>query len=74
MALEDGKFSEAAGYFRKALEQEPRIAKTYYLLAKAEFALGNFDQARVAIARALEMEPERPEYRNLDKEIEQHGQ
>jgi tetratricopeptide (TPR) repeat protein len=74
MALEDGKFAEAAGYFRKALEQEPKIAKNYYLLAKAECALGNFDRAKVAITRALEMEPERPEYRNLEKEIEQHGQ
>jgi tetratricopeptide (TPR) repeat protein len=74
MALEDGKFAEAAGYFRKALEQEPRAAKTCYLLAKAEFALGNFEQAKVAITRALEMEPERPEYRNLGKEIDQHGQ
>jgi tetratricopeptide (TPR) repeat protein len=74
MALEDGKFAEAADYFRKALEQQPRMAKTSYLLAKAELALGNLVQAKVAIARALEMEPERPEYRNLEKEIEQHGQ
>jgi tetratricopeptide (TPR) repeat protein len=73
MALEDRKFAEAAGYFRKAVEQEPGTSKTYYLLAKAEFALGNFDQAKVAIARALETEPERSEYRKLEKEIEQHG-
>ena len=73
MALDDGKFAEAAGYFRKALEQKPTIAKTYYLLAKAELALGNFEQAKGDIADALRMEPERPEYRSLEREIEQHG-
>jgi tetratricopeptide (TPR) repeat protein len=74
MTLDDGKFAEAAAYFRKALEQPPTSAKTYYLLAKAELALGNFEDAKATLARALEMEPERPEYRNLEKELEQHGQ
>jgi tetratricopeptide (TPR) repeat protein len=74
IALDDGKFAEAAQYFRKSLDQEPGNAKTYYLLARAELALGNFEPAKTAIAHAVEIEPSRPEYRDLQKEIEKHGQ
>jgi cytochrome c-type biogenesis protein CcmH/NrfG len=56
------------------LEQEPRTAKTYYLLARVALALGDFEQAKVAIAHALESEPDRAEYRDMQKEIERHGQ
>jgi tetratricopeptide (TPR) repeat protein len=73
MAFEDGKFPEAREYFRKALKQEPGNAKTYYLLAKAELALGNVEDAKTAVANALKRAPAQPEYRQLQEQIEQYG-
>jgi tetratricopeptide (TPR) repeat protein len=73
MTLEDGKFPEAREYFRKALKQEHGNAKTYYLLAKAELALGNVEDAKTAIANALKRAPAQPEYRQLQEQIQQNG-
>ncbi len=73
VALEDHRPAEAKEYFRRALEQEPQNAKTHFLLAKAEFALGNIEGARTALAQALEREPDRPEYRQLQEAIEQRA-
>jgi tetratricopeptide (TPR) repeat protein len=73
IALEDHRPADAKKYFRQALEQDPQNAKTHFLLAKAEFALGNIDGARTALAHALEREPDRPEYRQLQEEIERRA-
>jgi tetratricopeptide (TPR) repeat protein len=73
MALDEGKFAEAVRYFRKSLEQEPGSAKTYYLLARTEISLGDFENAKVDIVHALEIDPTRPEYRDVQKDIERHG-
>jgi tetratricopeptide (TPR) repeat protein len=73
IALDDHRLAEAKEYFRKALEQDPQNAKTHFLLAKAELALGNIDGARTALAHALEREPDRPEYRQLQEEIERRA-
>jgi TolA-binding protein len=74
IALDDHRPAEAKEYFLKALKQDPKNAKTYFLLAKAELALGNTEGARIAIAHALEREPDRTEYRQLQEEIERRGQ
>ena len=73
MALEDGKFPEAREYFRTALRQEPENAKTYYLLAKAELALGNVGDAKAAVANALKRAPAQAEYQQLQEQIQQYG-
>jgi Flp pilus assembly protein TadD len=74
IALEDQRFADAKEYFRRALEQEPQNAKTHFLLAKTELALGNIAGARIALAHALEREPDRLEYRELQEQIERRAQ
>jgi cytochrome c-type biogenesis protein CcmH/NrfG len=56
-------------YLRRALEQQPQEGKTYYLLAKALLASGDFPNAQLAIKRALERDHDRLEYRQLLEEI-----
>jgi cytochrome c-type biogenesis protein CcmH/NrfG len=73
IALEDHRPAEAKEYFRKALEQEPQNAKSHFLLAKAELALGNIEGARIALSQALQREPDRPEYRALLEEIDRRA-
>jgi tetratricopeptide (TPR) repeat protein len=73
MALEDARFAEAREYFLKALKQGRGTAKSYYLLARADLALGNTEEAKAAIENALKREPAQPEYRQLQLEIQQHG-
>jgi Tfp pilus assembly protein PilF len=74
IALDDHRPAEAKEYFLKALKQEPKNAKTHFLLAKAELALGNTEGARIALAHALEREPDRTEFRQLQEEIERRAQ
>jgi tetratricopeptide (TPR) repeat protein len=74
IALDDHRPAEARDYFLKALEQEPKNAKTHFLLARAELALGNLEGARIALAHALEREPDRTEYRQLKEDIERRSQ
>jgi hypothetical protein len=74
IALEDQRFEDAKEYFRCALEQGPQNAKTHFLLARTELALGNIAGARIALAHALEREPDRPEYRELQEQIERRAQ
>lgn len=73
LALEEDQPAIAERYLQRALEQDPQDAKTYYLLAKAELAMGDIENARIAIERALERERDRPEYRQLQEEIEQRA-
>jgi len=69
LALEQDQPVLAAEYLLRALEQEPREAKTYYLLAKAQLAMGDFRNAQASIEKALERERDRAEYRLLQGEI-----
>jgi tetratricopeptide (TPR) repeat protein len=73
IALDDHRPAEAKEYFRKALDQEPQNAKTHFLLAKAELALGNIEGAKAALTQALRREPDRAEYRELQEEIERRA-
>jgi Tfp pilus assembly protein PilF len=70
VALNENQPAVAAEYFRRSLALEPQNAKTHYLLAKAQLAVGDIPAARISIQRALQREHDRPEYRNLQEEIE----
>jgi Flp pilus assembly protein TadD len=72
IALEEGRPRDAARNLQRAIESDPHDATTFYLLAKAELALGNIENARIAIGEALKREPDQPEYQRLGGEIEQH--
>lgn len=69
VALEEKQPAAAMEYLRRVLEQQPQEAKTYYLLAKALLASGDFPNAQLAIKRALERDHDRLEYRQLLEEI-----
>jgi Tetratricopeptide repeat len=69
LELEEERPALALEYLRRALEQHPQEAKTFYLLAKAYLALEDFPNARIAIERALERDRDRAEYHQLQEEI-----
>ena len=69
LALEENQPARAEPYLRRALDQDPQDAKTWFLLAKAQLAMGDFQNARISIQRALDREHDRPEYRQLQEEI-----
>ena len=70
LALNENLPALAAEYFRRSLALDPQNAKTHYLLAKAQLAVGDIPAARISIQRALQRERDRPEYRKLQEEIE----
>jgi tetratricopeptide (TPR) repeat protein len=63
--LDENQPALALEYLQRALEQPPQEAKTFYLLAKAHLALGDFQNARRAIGRAIQSDRDRAEYREL---------
>ena len=71
VALEEKSWSSAAQFFQKALQQNPREDKTYYLLAQAQFNARAFDRARLAISEAIKLNPAQPQFHALSQEIEQ---
>jgi Tetratricopeptide repeat len=73
LALEENQPAIADTYLRQALEQNPKDAKTFYLLAKAQLAAGDFSKARVFIGQALEHDRGRAEYHELQEEIERRA-
>jgi Tfp pilus assembly protein PilF len=70
MALEQKRWSRAAGFFAQALRQDPRDAKTYYLIAQAQFHVGDFQNASLAVARAIKLNPAEPEFHALSDAIQ----
>ena len=62
----------AANLFRKALEQNPRDAKTYYLLSRAHVQAGDLGTARNEIDQAIKLDPTRAEFIAF-KETLKHG-
>jgi len=69
LALEEKRWSHAANLFAKALQEDPRDAKTYYLIAQAQFHAHDFENASLAIARAIELNPAEPQCHALSEEI-----
>jgi tetratricopeptide (TPR) repeat protein len=74
LALQQERWNRAANFFAKALQQNPRDAKTYYLIAEAQFHAGDFHNARLAIARAIELNPATPQFHALNEEIQRAEQ
>ena len=70
LALEEERWQLAGNFFRHALEYAPNESKTHYLLARAELKLGDLANARQEVARALQLDPRRPEFLALQKELE----
>ena len=70
LALEEKRWSLAAKFFAKALEQNPNDAKSYYLIAQAQFNAHDFQNASLAIARAIKLNPAQPEFRALSEQIQ----
>jgi Flp pilus assembly protein TadD len=69
LALEEGRGQLAAGFFTKALEQDTRDAKTYYLLSRAHLNAGDPENARNEIEQAIKLDPARPEFLALREEL-----
>jgi hypothetical protein len=70
LALAEKRWDLATKFFTKALEQNPRDAKTYYLLATAHLNLGDIQRARAEISQAIQFDPARPEFIVLKQELE----
>ena len=70
LALEEKRWKLAANFFRHALEHSPNDSKTHYLLARAELESGDVASARQEISLSLQLDPHRPEFFALQKEIE----
>ena len=71
LALQEERWSVAAKFFQRALLQDPRNAKTYYLLAEAHFKAGDIESASTEIAQALRLNPTQPDLCQLNAQIEQ---
>jgi len=70
LALEEKHWSRAAKFLAKAVQQDPGDAKTYYLIAQAQFHAHDFQNASLAIARAIELNPAEPQFHALSETIE----
>lgn len=69
LAFDEGYPAAAARYFFRSLAQEPKNAKTHYLLAKSLAASGDEAGARVESARALTLEPDQIAYKELSEQL-----
>jgi Flp pilus assembly protein TadD len=56
-ALRQNRDDEAIGFFKRAIEIEPRNAKAHYLLGAEHAQLGLRDRAIAEMSQALELEP-----------------
>ncbi|MEY2527741.1 MAG: hypothetical protein QOE73_2512 [Verrucomicrobiota bacterium] len=73
LALQEKRWDLAAKFFTKALQQDAREAKTYYLLAQAYFNGRDFHDARLALEQAIKLKPGQPEFLALSEKIKQSG-
>jgi Tfp pilus assembly protein PilF len=74
LALQEKRWDLAAKFFSKALEQDRRNAKTYYLLAEAHFNSGDLPNATAEIAQAMNLNPVQADFRDLFERIERTKQ
>jgi Tfp pilus assembly protein PilF len=70
LALEQKRWNRAANLFAKAVQQDPGDAKTYYLMAQAQFHAGDLQNASLAVARAIELNPAEPQFQALSDDIQ----
>jgi hypothetical protein len=71
LALQENHAEEAEDWFRKALAQDPRNAKTHYLLAKTLCAAGDRHSASLEIEKAIQLSPSQSEFTELRESIRQ---
>ena len=70
LALEENRGQLAANFFAKALQQNPRDAKTHYLLARSHLSIGDLKSARAEIEQAVKLDPRQPEFQALKADLE----
>jgi tetratricopeptide (TPR) repeat protein len=69
LALREQHFDLAAKFLSKAIEQDPRDAKTHYLLARTFMLLHDRPQAICEIAKAIDLEPNQPAFLKLRDDL-----
>ncbi len=72
LALGEERWELAAKFFVGALKTSPDDPKTHYLLAQANFELGNYEAAQTEVATALRAKPDQPEFVELQRKVEAH--
>jgi tetratricopeptide (TPR) repeat protein len=65
LALEEQRYGLAESFFRHSIEVDPGNAKTHFLIAKALLAKGDRDSARGEVDAAVKLNPNQPEFREL---------
>jgi tetratricopeptide (TPR) repeat protein len=70
VALQEERWNLAAQFFAKAVQLDPRDAKTYYLIAQAHFKAHDFRNASLAITQAIKLNPTQPQFDALSEEIQ----
>ncbi len=55
--LDLGKFREALGFYRRAVEVSPRSGIAYYKLSRAQIALGARSDGRASLEKSIELDP-----------------
>lgn len=70
VALEENRGQLAIDFFAKALQQNPRDAKTHYLLAQSHLSIGDLKGARSEIEQALKLDSRQPEFQTLKTDLE----
>jgi tetratricopeptide (TPR) repeat protein len=73
LELNEHRPAVAEKLFRKAMAQDPRNAKTHYLLAKTLLQSGHFLDASRQVDQALELSPNQVEFQMLKQEILKAG-
>jgi len=53
-SLAQGNYTEAKGYFKRAIKMAPYVHQAYFGIAKSEYILGNHKAARSALEKAKE--------------------
>jgi hypothetical protein len=71
MSLETNDLQRAKLYFEAAVAQNPRNAKTHFLLAKTALAAGDHAMARRELTEALRILPNQSEFRALQTQLGQ---
>ena len=70
LALQGRRWNLAAGFFAKALREDPRDAKIHYLLAQAYFKAGDIASASAEIDMAIRLQSDQAEFKKLKRQIE----
>jgi len=71
IALTQKRYKDAVESFEKATDIDPTVVSRYYNLALAYYLIGNKDHALASITVALEQSPEKENYQELKKKIEE---